>query len=177
MPSGTAGRGLSKDAPLPASGPSPTLVAPISTDPKASKVPAVRPQARPSRIARPPATRSADASSIMEIGAPSWEAKPTRAPPTQAIRAVAEGPEPDFLRRRAVIVRHQGSPQGSGPGEQYRFLGASPDLSLLRRSGPRRTRPVHPFWPTQCFPATRRAPQPCLLDYVVTTVILTVCQA
>ena len=57
-----------------------------------------------------------------------------RAPPTQAISAVAEGPEPDFLRRRAVIVRHQGSPQGSGPGAEYRFLSASPDLSLLRRS-------------------------------------------
>lgn len=57
---------------------------------------------------------------------------PARAPPTQAIRAVAEGPEPDFLRRRAVIVRHQVSPQGSGTGEEYRFLGAGLDLSLLR---------------------------------------------
>jgi hypothetical protein len=56
------------------------------------------------------------------------------APPTHAIRAVAEGPEPVFLRRRAVIVRHQGSPHGSGTGAGYRFLSAGLPRSLLRCS-------------------------------------------
>jgi hypothetical protein len=37
------------------------------------------------------------------------------APPIQAIKAVAEGPEPVFLRRRAVIVRHYSSPLSSRP--------------------------------------------------------------
>lgn len=71
---------------------------------------------------------------ITETGALAGSPTLGCAPPTQAIKAVAEGPEPDFLRRRAVIVRHQGPPQSNGTRKEYRFPDTSPDLSLLRRN-------------------------------------------
>jgi len=131
---GVGGVELSRGALSPADEPSPTCMAPASTDPQASRVPAARPQARPRRIARPPGTRPKDLVSITETAAPADSRAVTCSPPTQAIRAVAAGPEPDFLRRRAVIVRHQRSPQGSGTVEGYRLPGTSPAPSLLRRS-------------------------------------------
>ncbi|MGH3837990.1 MAG: hypothetical protein ACRDSF_20165, partial [Pseudonocardiaceae bacterium] len=77
-----------------------------STDPQANTVPAARPKARPTRIARPPGIRLEDQAWTPETAVPAEAPTAAWAPPTQAINAVAEGPEPDFLRRRAVIVRH-----------------------------------------------------------------------
>lgn len=131
---GVIGVGLSSEALSAASEPSPTCVAPTKTEPQASNVPAARPQARPNRIARPPTIRSPAALPMTETGVSAGSVRADRAPPTHAISAVAEGPEPDFLRRRAVIVRHQEPPQGSGTGEEYRFQVVSPDPSLHRRS-------------------------------------------
>ena len=105
-----------------------------STDPHAKRVPAATPQARPTRTARLRGTRGACSPWITETGALIGALIAVCRAPTQAIRAVAEGPEPDFLRRRAVIVRHQLSPQGSGTGEEYRVTGTRPDPSLLQRN-------------------------------------------
>jgi len=149
---GVIGEGLRREALSVASEPSPTCVAPTNTEPQASKVPAARPQARPNRIARPPTTRSS-ASSMTGTGVAAWSLRAVRGPPTHAINAVAEGPEPDFLRRRAVIVRHQEPPQGSGTGEEYRFQVVSPDPSLHRRSRvERRTGTQQPGPPHQLAP-------------------------
>lgn len=131
---GVIGVGLSREALSVASEPSPTCVAPTNTEPQASNVPAARPEARPNRIARPPTIRSPAALPVTETGVPAGSSRADRAPPTHAISAVAEGPEPNFLRRRAVIARHQEPPQGSGTGEEYRFQVVCPDPSLHRRS-------------------------------------------
>ncbi|MGH3827170.1 MAG: hypothetical protein ACRDQX_08345, partial [Pseudonocardiaceae bacterium] len=101
---------MRRGARCPASEPSPTFAALASTDPQANRVPATTPQARPTKIARPLGTRPPDPDSITDAGATPLD----RSPLTQAIKAAAAGPEPDFLRRRAVILRHQRSPQSSG---------------------------------------------------------------
>src|SRR5579884_3471499 len=156
---GSAGMGLSRGAVSVASEPSPACVAPTNTEPQARRVPAARPQARPTRIARPPMVRRVGAPPTTESGAvSSLSVTPGRTPPTHAIKAVAEGPEPDFLRRRAVIVRHHGSPHGSGTGEEYRLSRVCLDPSLLRRSTPAA--------PRQRGYAPHRHRNACPADYV-----------
>lgn len=165
-PPDVSGVGLSRGALSLVNEPSPTCVAPTNTEPQASRVPAAIPQARPRRIALPPTGRSPGALPTTEtdvlVSVLASGATPrVRVPPTQAIRAVAEGPEPDFLRRRAVIVRHHRSPQGSGLGEEYRFSGVCPDLSLSRRSTPESS-PGSPAVPRACSCQRSR----CAADYV-----------
>jgi hypothetical protein len=89
------------------------------------------------RMARPRGIRGVWPPWITETGALGGALMAVSLAPTQAIRAVAEGPEPDFLRRRAVIVRHQLSPHGSGTGEEYRVTGPTPGPSLLQRNADR----------------------------------------
>lgn len=124
--------------------PSPTCTALASTEPQASTVPAARPQARPMATARPPGLRVGDqACPALDTAVPAETPATIGVPPTQAIKAVAEGPEPVFLRRRAVIVRHYGSPLSSRTAAYYRFTAPEPGRSLIRTNAVPMSRYVH----------------------------------